>query len=163
MKSEHSMQQMVIDRRIAVMLLRDTQGRLLMQHRDGAAPAWPCKWGLPGGGIEPGETPEEAMRREVEEETGIHIDGSIALFWECVLPAISHPGAYRQWYVYHAQTRARQEDIVLGEGQAMVFTPLDDVLRLDLIPAIRFIIDYFLIHRISDGRVEALPELPCLP
>lgn len=156
------MQQMVIDRRIAVMLLMDAQGKLLMQHRDEAAPAWPHKWGLPGGGIEPGETPEEAMRRELEEETGVHIDGDIELFWECVLPAISHPGAYRQWYVYHAQTGVRQEDIVLGEGQAMVFTPLSDVLRLDLIPSIRFILEYFLANNICDERAETLPDSPFL-
>jgi len=34
-------------------------------------------WQLPKGLIEPGETPEEAARREAEEELGVHLGGPL--------------------------------------------------------------------------------------
>lgn len=36
-------------------------------------------WHFPGGGVEPGETAEEAARREVEEETGFRVEGAMSL------------------------------------------------------------------------------------
>lgn len=39
---------------------------LLARHRDSG------RWGLIGGGVEPGEQPETAVRREVHEELGVH-------------------------------------------------------------------------------------------
>lgn len=48
-------------------LIHDEEGRLLLvQTRNG-------HWSLPAGAIEPGESPEDSARREVEEETGLQV------------------------------------------------------------------------------------------
>ena len=60
-------------RRAAAVIVRD--GCVLMVRERSAGPAGPRDgqeyWTLPGGGIEAGETAEEAVRREVAEETGL--------------------------------------------------------------------------------------------
>ncbi len=52
-------------------LLLDDEGRvLLLRHTyRGSKP-----WGLPGGGLQPGETLEECLERELREETGMHVE-----------------------------------------------------------------------------------------
>ncbi|HTX36547.1 MAG TPA: (deoxy)nucleoside triphosphate pyrophosphohydrolase [Bryobacteraceae bacterium] len=53
---------------VAAILERD--GRILIcQRRPGQA--HPLKWEFPGGKVEPAETPEQALARELEEELGI--------------------------------------------------------------------------------------------
>lgn len=46
-------------------------GRILLLRRGPTAPWAPGKWGLPGGYVEPGETPAQAAVRELAEEAGI--------------------------------------------------------------------------------------------
>ena len=50
-------------------LIFDDQGRILLGHRRDAD--W---WNLPGGGMELGETVDEALCREVREETGLEVE-----------------------------------------------------------------------------------------
>ena len=50
-------------RRVALFVLRDAQGRVLIQLRTQDAPILPGHWGFFGGGIEKGESPEAAVRR----------------------------------------------------------------------------------------------------
>lgn len=48
------------------------QDKILYAKRVSTSP-WPYTWSLPGGAIDPGETPFEAMVREVFEEVGLGI------------------------------------------------------------------------------------------
>jgi len=52
-------------------LISDSQGRLLIAER--AQEPKKGTWDLPGGFVDPGESAEEALRREVREETGLEI------------------------------------------------------------------------------------------
>lgn len=49
-------------------ILYNKDNKILLQHRDEGAVRLPGYWGLFGGGIEEGETPEEAIKRELFEE-----------------------------------------------------------------------------------------------
>ena len=49
-------------------VITDQEGNILLQEKSGGE-----SWSLPAGGIEPGESPDEAIIREVLEETGLHV------------------------------------------------------------------------------------------
>lgn len=52
-------------------IITDDHGRLLLVQRGHDPEAG--RWSLPGGRIEPGESDEQAVIREVWEETGLHV------------------------------------------------------------------------------------------
>jgi len=60
-----------MDLRVAAYaVIIDADDRLLLAHwNEGRRAAWT----MPGGGLEPGEDPETAVRREVREETGYRV------------------------------------------------------------------------------------------
>lgn len=58
--------------RVAVGVLFDSDGNILLAQRPMGKP-YPGYWEFPGGKIEPGESAEQALRRELHEELGIEI------------------------------------------------------------------------------------------
>jgi nucleoside triphosphatase len=57
-----------------VPVISDSDGRILICKMPIGRGVFPGQWGLPGGGVEPGEYLEQALRREVREELGIDLD-----------------------------------------------------------------------------------------
>jgi 8-oxo-dGTP pyrophosphatase MutT (NUDIX family) len=60
---------------VAVVLLADETGDagLLVTRRAPGLRQHPRQWALPGGGLDPGESPREAALRELEEEVGLRL------------------------------------------------------------------------------------------
>jgi len=60
--------------RIGAYGILQAENRILLCRLSARVPGFAGNWTLPGGGIEFGEQPEEAMVREVAEETGLTVE-----------------------------------------------------------------------------------------
>ena len=56
---------------VAAAIIHNSEGRIFATQRGYGE--WKGYWEFPGGKIEAGETPEEALRREIREELATHI------------------------------------------------------------------------------------------
>ncbi|MFJ1679890.1 NUDIX hydrolase [Streptomyces sp. NPDC088251] len=60
--------------RVSAYAMATAHGRLLLTRLSESSPVFePGLWHLPGGGIDPGEQPGEALARELYEETGLEL------------------------------------------------------------------------------------------
>ncbi len=130
--------------RVAGVLLVDPAGRLLLQLRDRDAPTHPSKWSILGGHIEPGEDPEEAARREFQEESGLRIAAPLVLFHHEVVPNDPPVPGMIERFNYCAATAATQDEVICGEGEAILFVTPGDVAGLDMVASARRIVEAFL-------------------
>lgn len=133
---------------LASVILVDARGWLLLQERDEHARVAPNQWGFVGGHLEEGEEWEDALYRELEEETGLAMDGGLELWFDEVVahsPKVSSHLADR-WRMWIGRTEVTDADITVGEGRQIVFVDparLTDG-SLDLSDAARHLLPIFL-------------------
>lgn len=126
-------------RHLACTFLVDRSGAVLLQLRDDQAPRYPGVWGLPGGGVEPGETFAEAAERELWEETSLRSSAPLRFFG---VQENQAEGFVKQYF--YGPTTAAQSDVVLGEGAAMLFVPAADLAAREFTPGTAEMIERFL-------------------
>jgi mutator protein MutT len=114
-------------RNISLLLLFDEKKRILLQHRTDDAPRLAGYWAFFGGGIEKGETPEDAVKREIMEE----------LEYELVNPNLvmvqdfETAGINGKKYVFMEKYDYKKK-LVLKEGQGMNWYYLQSALDLKM-------------------------------
>lgn len=98
---------------------------LVLAAQRSAAMSLPFKWEFPGGKIDPSESPEECLRRELVEELGIQVAVGKRL------PVSTHhyPAFAVTLYPYVCTITAGE--IVIHEHEAIVWLPLDELHSLD--------------------------------
>lgn len=115
---------------VAAAVLRDAGGRILLARRT-AGRDLAGAWEFPGGKVEPGESPREALDRELHEELGIRVLDAV--------PLVAVPYAYPDKRIlldvytvdaYEGTPRGR-------ERQALAWSPLEKLHGYPMPPADR--------------------------
>jgi 8-oxo-dGTP pyrophosphatase MutT (NUDIX family) len=112
---------------VGLILLED--GRYLMQQRSQLPGIfYPGHWGLFGGGVEPDETAEVALARELREELAIEgFDAAYFTEFTFDFGYCGHPRVWRRYYRIELGDRIVRQ-MVLGEGSEMRAFAADDIL-----------------------------------
>jgi 8-oxo-dGTP diphosphatase len=108
-------------------VLVDAAGRILLQLRDDIPTIpFPGMWAIPGGMLEPGETPLACIVREVEEELGVRIPPAE------VTHLMTRTRSYGIEHTFTARLDVPAEDIALTEGQRVAWFPVDEAVATEL-------------------------------
>ena len=114
----------------AFCLVRD--GRLLTVRKAGSS-----RFMLPGGKIDPGESPREAAVREVMEEVGLDVSGGGEPLGRFHDVAANEPDAWVDATVYVTHLHAGHDPAPRAEIVEQRWLGLDDEMPADLAPLLR--------------------------
>jgi 8-oxo-dGTP diphosphatase len=128
-------------KKISAIILENDKGEFLLALRDNKPGIpFPDHWDLIGGHVEEGETPEEALVREVKEELDIEItEFSFYKKYECLTG-----DAYENIkYIYTGKINIPIEEVTLLEGERPQYFSPEEIPDLKFANIIKSIImDY---------------------
>jgi 8-oxo-dGTP pyrophosphatase MutT (NUDIX family) len=133
-------------RDVSVLILYNATRHILLQHRADDAFRLPNSWALFGGGIEQGESPAEALERELLEELSYQVQSPYLLLTQTIRDEEDE----NTKYVFVEQYQ--DQPLQLGEGQAMGWFTPDETHRLKMIEH-----DRTVVSRVRD-YLNQLPE-----
>ncbi len=120
---------------VASHALIERDGKYLATRRSALNDYMPLKWDVPGGTVEAGETVEEALRREVQEETGLEIKiGSLIHVF-----TISNPARPTIQIVFECKYVSGEVKLDPEEHDQFEWLSIEEMKKID---AIAFLDDY---------------------
>lgn len=113
---------------VAKALILDGDDNVLLLKRSASHPALAHQYDLPGGIVEPGEEPGAGVTREIAEETGLVIDGAVAIY---AAPIFSSGRNYPT-ILYAVRLDEPKPGVTLSwEHEAYEWAPLDRVSEVE--------------------------------
>ena len=113
----------------AVAVIVNADNKILLLKRSDAPKIWmPKKWALVGGAIEKGESPQQAVEREILEETGLEIKKFVKTFSIQRNPdSIEH--------IFACRYKGEPTDVTLNEENTNYgWYDVDEMQYLDIVP-----------------------------
>ena len=121
---------LIPDLQAVAIILLNRRGEVLLQLRDNNPNiSFPNAWTLPGGVVESPETPEQAARRELAEETGLELR---LTHWKVYKRKPRNRQFVIDQHVYVGTTDRKSDEMILGEGQALRFFRQDELPSLSI-------------------------------
>ncbi len=112
-------------KKVSAIILENKKDEILLYLRDNKPEIpFPHHWDLFGGHIEKGETPEEALEREVEEELGININNYKFFKKYVVSKGDASPNIK---YVYSGKIDKTIDELTLHEGEKLLFFKREEI------------------------------------